>query len=176
MVRKSKDAIQNVNPDDEVECLRLYTELTAEAARIGQRIATMFGRFNKLGVDTKGIKAAYKRAQAADPTKEHERQTALEIRLGIIKVTWDDEGQGSFADMAMPSEDAMLQLALGQARFDGYNAGKGGRLKDSSPCEAGTEQHVLWLEGWEVGHEDRLAAGKGDIVKKRRETADASTS
>ncbi len=182
MARKSKDVVEtNISPDDEVGCLTEYTELMSESARVRQKIATMFSRFSNMGVDTKGIKAAYKRAQSNDPTGDHKRQMALEARLGIIDIDWGEDGQGDFGrSLNMPSESARLKLTLSQANADGYNSGYAGGLCEAPPgCEPGTEHHVKWLEGWYLGHADREAAGKGDVEKasprsrKAREPADA---
>lgn len=168
MARKAKEAAAkpNVSPDDEAACYAELSDLNGQIARIQQSKAVMLDRYKKLGVDTAAIKHAYALYQKDDPTGIHKSRTALLMRLGIIE--FDEEGQGSFLgglSVEKPSPGARRKLELGRANSDGYNSGLAGALKDSSRYHAGTEEHVAWLEGWDLGHGDRVKAGKGDIVK-----------
>lgn len=89
MAKKSKSAAaeSNVSPEDEAECFAEYADKKGQISRVQQSIAAMFGRYEKLGVDTASIKFAYSQAQKQDATGIHRARTALMMRLNIIQ--WD---------------------------------------------------------------------------------------
>lgn len=178
---KKAQSVVNASPDDVSACYAEFVSLKSDVARLGQRIAAMFNRYEKQGVNPKAIKAAYAKAQK-DPTEAarfHLIETEYLNLLGIIDV--DDQGQGHFAQMLgpqkpKPSTEAQARLAAVRAHTDGYNSGLAGGGKDNNPHDAGTEPHVKWIEGWHDGYADRLAKNPdGDKIKsldasrKRRE-------
>lgn len=174
--KREVTAVTNVNPDDIAACYTDYASMRGDIARIGQRIAVSFARFEKLGVQSKGIKRAYALAQkdpdvvAAQVRMETEYLAILEI------IDFSETGQGSFAAglkavVAKPSPVAAERLNLARAHADGYNTGLAGGDKGACRVPPGTEAHVKWLEGWHDGHADRVAR-KPDAEK----TKPASTS
>lgn len=168
MARKSKAeaAKRNVNPDDEAACYADYEELRGEASRVGQRIASMLERYKKMGVDTVSIKRAYAEAQKDDAQERHEAFTAMLVRLNVI--TWDEAGQANFdkaLDTGVMSEDGRRMIGRGRAKAAGYKAGNSGMQIDANPFDAGTEEHVCWVEQFHAGHAQRVEDGKGDVVK-----------
>jgi hypothetical protein len=153
----------NVNLDDITTCYIEYTDLRAQGARIQLRIATMFGRFEKMGVDKKAIKAAYAEAQkdpavaAAQRAKDAEYMRILEI------IEIDASGQGGFGNaldkslaQVKPSMDAQTRLAVSKAFWEGHDTGLEGGNLDANRYEPGTQFHVKWTEGFHAGHAERL--------------------
>jgi ribosome modulation factor len=179
MARRSKESEQsNVNPDDEANCLKDLTELKIElskamqpVARVRQKISSMWGRYQQLGIDKERMLRVYEDSLLDDPQAEWEKRTALAARLSIIKVEvdWEADGQGAFKDfgrsLQMASEESLNTLHLGRTRADGYNSGLAGGLRENNPAEPGTEHHVTWDAAWREGNEDRELAGKGDVEK-----------
>lgn len=158
--RPSKPAAErpNASHNDIAACFADYSELSGTMGRIKQSIATMFGRFEKMGVDTKSVKFAYSQAQKADATEAHRKRTQYLAILGVIDT--DADGQTSFLNAVAPAElnpatDARLKAA--RAHGDGYNTGRHGGKIDACRFDAGTEEFVKWREGFADGHADRIA-------------------
>lgn len=159
---KQQDLKPNVNPDDVAACYTEYASMRADVARLGQKIAAMFGRYAKSGVDEKAIKAAYA-ASSKDPSEaraQHRRNTEYMAMLDIIK--FDEAGQGGFIDglvvtVAKPSDAASERVRLARIYSDGYNSGLAGGKIDASSHAPGSEAFVRWRDGWTDGHADRLA-------------------
>jgi ribosome modulation factor len=150
----------NVNPDEIAACYAEYASLRADQARIGQRIASTLGRYEKLGVQPKGIKHAYVMA-SKDPAiaaAQHRMMTEYLAILDIIDVGPD--GQGNFTaalGINKPTGEAATKLTQARVHMDGYNSGKAGGAKEACRWPAGTQEHVWWLEAWHDGNADRLA-------------------
>jgi ribosome modulation factor len=164
MARKAKEQAlkPNANPDEVAACFTEYSSMLADIARLQQKVAAMFGRYEKLGVDSKAIKNAYSVAQK-DPNearREQERNAEYLAMLEIVE--YGDDGQGGFkfglsvtVPKAGPAAIAGIQGA--RAYNDGYNSGKAGGKIDACKFAVGTEEFVRWRDGWTDGHEDRLA-------------------
>lgn len=168
MAKKSKAeaAKSNVSPDDEAACFTEYSDLRGESARIGQRIGSMLERYKKMGVDTKSIKANYALSQKEDATEILMAQVEQAKRLAIIE--WDEDGQSSFdrgLEIGSMSPESARMISRGRAKAAGYKAGNTGTSTNANPHQPGTEEHVLWLEQFHAGHAQRVADGKGDVVK-----------
>jgi ribosome modulation factor len=157
MPRKQRELRPNASPNDEAGCYVEYEERMGNIAREKQAIAALFNRYEKLGVHTQAIKHAYIMVHKKDAQELHRQRTATMARLGIIE--WDADGQGSFlkgVTIEAPSGDAAVKLALGRAKAAGYNDGLAGAKVGSCPHPAGSEEFVVWRDGWEQGHADRL--------------------
>lgn len=183
MAKKAKGStVSNVNPDDIISCFSEISSIEADAARLGQRKASTFARYEKLGVDRKSIKRAIQLA-AKDPAEvaaQHQRDTEY---LVILEITsFGPDGQGDFsagltvAPTKKPSASGAKQLAKAKVYTDGYNSGLAGGSKETCRFNPGTEQHVWWLEAYSDGYADRLArkpdADKSKVAslsKKRKE-------
>lgn len=193
MARKPNPEEQsNVSPDDEANCLADLTALKLKltqamqpVARVRQEISSMWGRYEKLGIDKGRMKRVYEDSILDNPQDEWERRTALAARLNIIKINveWEEGGQGSFADIGRSlqkaSDAALGNIVHGRIRSDGYNSGLAGGLRENNPLMAGSEEHVIWDGCWIEGAEDRNLAGKGDFEPaepRQRNLADAELS
>lgn len=161
MARKIRDEIrENLSPDDVSECYSDYSDDMGQMARIKQRIATRFARFQGMGGEPKEIKAAYKLENMDNPA-DHIRgviKTAQILRILPTEVQAD--GQISFipALAQAPSAEAEAKVALARVRSDGYNSGRAGQPIDSCTFNAGTEEFVVWRDYWEDGAGDRAKA------------------
>jgi len=164
MAKKAKAAEtkQNANPDEIAACFSEYSSMRADVARLGQKIAAMFGRYEKLGVDQKAIKNSYTAAQK-DPNEaaaQHRRNTEYLAMLEIVD--FSKEGQGSFAagldvKVAKPGPGASKLVRIGRAKTDAYNSALAGGKVDACPFNPGSEEFVAWRDSWQDGHDDRLA-------------------
>lgn len=164
MAKKAKQTEMkpNANPDEIAACFSEYSSMRADVARLGQKIAAMFGRYEKLGVDQKAIKNSYTAAQK-DPNEaaaQHRKNTEYLAMLEIID--FSKEGQGSFAagldvKVAKPGAKASAGLRAARAYTDGYNSGLAGGKIDACKFPVGSEEFVRWRDGWGDGHADRIA-------------------
>lgn len=186
MARKPKNRAaetkSNVNPDDIARCAAEYESLMGESARIGQKIATMFGRYAKVGVSKKGIKAAYRRRDMTQAEIRAEMAEDLHYLSVLELVEWDASGQGSLAavfggPVQKPSMEAQALKDAASAFNAGYKAGRGGTPIDACQHPTGSELFVRWRDGWVDGEADRIAHGpvaKPGRPKKTPETASVS--
>lgn len=179
MAKRAKEAEaepKNVDPNEVAACYAEYTSLMSDSARLGQKMATMLGRYEKMGVDKKSIKHAYKMA-SQDPDEarsQHERNTEYLQMLGIV--TWDKDGQAGFAEtlapVAMPSPKLSERVRVARAHSDGFNSGLAGGSIDNCQFSPGSEEFVSWRDGWSDGHSDRLArnpdADKAKVATPRK--------
>ena len=148
----------NASAADKATCFAEYSEKMSEIARIKQAISVTLGRFEKMGVDPKAIKFAYRMSSKDDATGQHRTNTEYLALLGIIEV--DDAGQASFAkalNVERPTGEAATKLTTARAYNDGYNSGRHGGKNDACRFKTGTEEFVSWRNGWEDGAADRLA-------------------
>lgn len=164
MAKKPKGShVSNVSPDDIIACFSEISSIEADAARLGQRKATTFARYEKLGVDRKAIKRALQLAQKdpAEVAAQHQRDTEYLVILEITSFGVD--GQGDFsagltvAPAKKPTATGAKQLERAKVNMDGYNTGLAGGNKENCKHHAGTEQHVWWLEAYADGYADRQA-------------------
>jgi len=158
MPRKQRELRPNASANDEAGCYVEYEERMGNIAREKQAIAALFNRYEKLGVHTQAIKHAYIMSHKEDAQELHRQRTATMARLGIIE--WEADGQGSFlkgVTIEAPTGETAQKLALGRAKAAGYNDGLAGAKIASCPHAAGSEEFVIWRDGWTEGHEDRLA-------------------
>ncbi|MEO8714399.1 MAG: hypothetical protein ABI369_05245, partial [Acetobacteraceae bacterium] len=131
---KQQELRPNVSPDDIASCYAEYSQMRADAARLGQRIAVTLARYEKQGVDANAIKHSYALAQK-DPsvTAAQERANAEYLRiLGIITV--EASGQGAFTAglvVAQPSAEASSKVRGARAYNDAYNSARHGAKLDS---------------------------------------------
>jgi ribosome modulation factor len=179
MARKPKqDSLKpNANPEDVSACFAEYSDLRGQAARIGQKISTMLGRYEKTGVDTKAIKHAYAAAQK-DPNAvaAQERKNAEYLRmLDIIEI--EPDGQASMLPgltIVKPTGKAAEGLMVARAHTDGYNSGLHGAKVEACPTEKfggpGSEGFVAWRNGWQDGHDDRVARKPEDATVVKAST------
>lgn len=156
--RASTEDKPNVNPNDEAECAALYEDHMASMARIKQRIATDFGRYEKMGVSSDAIRYNYRMSHQSDPGATHRQRTLTMARLGTIEYGADGQGDFSAALHATkPSPDALAKLAVARAFGDGYNTGLAGGQIDACKHTIGSEEFVRWRDGWTDGYADRIA-------------------
>lgn len=156
---KQKELKPNVNPNDEADCFTRYDEGMAEIARVKQSLGTMLKNYEKMGVDTDAVKYAYRMSHKDEAQQIHRSRTATLARLGIIEVEWEAGGQANFlkgVTIEKPTGEAATKLILGRARADGYNSGLSGGLIGACKYGAGSEEFVVWRDGWQLGHSDRL--------------------
>ena len=153
--RPRKDSTtQNVKADDVVACFTDYGSLRAEVARIGQRIAKMLGRYEKMGVDGAAIKRMYALAQKDPAEVARQQQRDREYAEWLDIITVDETGQSGFADALAPSPkqqpslEAKEKLAEARAYNDGYNSGRAGGLLEANRHHPGTAGHERWVIGW----------------------------
>ena len=155
---KPQDERPNMNPNDEAECAALYEDYMASMARIKQKIAAMFNRYEKMGVSPDAVKYTYRLANHADGAALHRQRTLTAARLGAIEYGGDGQGDFSAAIHATkPSQEAITRLSVARAYGDAYNTGLIGGTVDACPHHAGTEEFVRWQEGFSDGHEDRIS-------------------
>jgi ribosome modulation factor len=153
----------NTNPEAVANCFTEYASMMGDVARIGQRIAATFARFEKSdGVDSKAIKANYalslKEPEVA--AAQLRRNNEYARLLGIV--SFDANGQGDFTaglDVS-PTQtlapDAAARVQAARAHADGYNTGKAGGTLEHNTHTPGSRAHVQWIEGYHDGHADRL--------------------
>jgi ribosome modulation factor len=157
MPRKQRELRPNASANDEAECFMEYDDRMGNIAREKQAIGVMFARYEKLGVHTQAIKHAYIMSHKEDAQELHRQRTATMARLHIIE--WDADGQGSFMkgiSIEAPSGEVATKLVLGRAKAAGYNDGLAGAKIGSCTFAPGSEEFVIWRDGWELGHADRL--------------------
>lgn len=161
--RPKKVVPTNINPEAIAGCYTEYSSMMGDVARLGQRIAAMFGRYEKSdGVDSKAIKSSYALSQK-DPevaASQLRRNNEYARILGIV--TFDANGQGDFiAGLDQPTAptlapEAAARVQAARAHADGYNTGKAGGTLEHNTNAPGTQAHVQWIEGFHDGHADRL--------------------
>jgi ribosome modulation factor len=150
----------NADPNEIAACFTEYASMRADAARVSQRIAALFGRYEKLGVDQRAIKHSYAAAQK-DPTEaaaQHRRNSEYLALLEIID--FGSEGQGTFIAglaVAKPGAKASEGIRAARAHADGYNSGLAGGKIEACKFATGSEEFVSWRDGWSDGHADRVA-------------------
>ena len=156
MPSKKKDDLKaNLNPDDVAECYADYSDDMGQMARIKQRIATRFARFQGIGGDPKEIKFAYKLDNMDDASGYLRGVMKTAAILRIIPTETEESGQVSFLPaFSPPSPEADAKVAMGRARADGYNVGRAGYPVDNCPFNAGSEEFVAWRDRWEDGAAD----------------------
>jgi ribosome modulation factor len=155
----------NINPEAVAACYTEYSSMRGDVARLGQKIAAMFTRYEKSdGIDSKAIKSNYALSEKDPETAAAQLRRNNEYAriLGII--SFDSSGQGDFSaglDVSpqpvptlAPATAARVQAA--RAHADGYNTGKAGGTLEHNTNIIGTEAHVRWIEGYHDGHADRL--------------------
>lgn len=162
--RPRKQIPTNINPEAVAGCFSEYSSMMGDMARLGQRIAVMFTRYEKSdGVDSKSIKHAYglSRKDPAVAAAQVRRNNEYARLLGIV--SFDANGQGDFMaglDTGEPpltlAPEAAARVQAARAHADGYNTGKAGGTMEHNTCEPGTEAHVRWIEGFHDGHADRI--------------------
>lgn len=166
--RKKDDLKDNLNPDDVAECYADYADDMGQMARIKQRIAVRFARFQAIGGEPKDIKFAYK-LDNMDDAPAYLRGIIKTARiLRIIPSETEESGQVSFLPaFDPPSAEADAKVAMSRVRTDGYNAGRAGSKVDNCPFNAGTEEFVVWRDSWEDGASDlakaKAAKGKANV-------------
>lgn len=166
MARKPKQQALRPNADPNViaETFADYAEFRGEIARINQKIARLQGRSEAQGVDFKAIKHAYSESQK-DPNvvAAQERKNAEYLRILDVIAVDKETGQGSMMPgltVVKPSGKSLDKFKTAVARADGYNAGLSGSKIDACPTAkwpVGSEGYVAWRDGWQLGHDDRLA-------------------
>ena len=162
--RKKDDLKANLNPDDVAECYADYADDMGQMARIKQRIATRFARFQAIGGDPKDIKFAYKLDNMDDAPAFLRGVLKTARILRIIPTETEESGQVSFMPaFAPPSAEADAKVAMSRVRNDGYNSGRHGSKVEACPYNAGTEEFVAWRDAWEDGASD---LAKAKAVKK----------
>jgi ribosome modulation factor len=151
----------NVDPDVIASCYQEYAELMSERARANAKVSAMLARYEKQGVDKKGIKNAYaiSSKDPAEAARQHAKNTEYLMILEIIET--DETGQGTF-DKALtikkPSPKSSERVRVARAHADGYNSGKaGGTIESRGGFQPGSEEFVAWSDGWQDGHNDRVA-------------------
>lgn len=162
--KKEKTVITNVNPDAVVQCFVEVNGMLSDRARLDQRIAKTYERFEKSdGVDRKAIKEAI-RLSKSDPAAAKAQLDRNREYAEILEITdIDDAGQtGLSEDFAprepkKPSADQQALLARARASTDGYNTGFVGGSLDNNPHVPGTSVHQEWAIGFHDGHAERLA-------------------
>lgn len=163
--RPRKVVRTNVNPEAIANCFTEYSSMVGDMARIGQRIAAMFGRYEKAdGVDSKAIKANYALSQK-DPevaAAQLRRNNEYARLLGIVSFD-ANSGQGDFIaglDASPPAPtlapEAAARVQAARAHADGYNTGRAGGTLEHNTHVPGSQAHVKWIEGYHDGHADRL--------------------
>lgn len=171
--------LTNENPDEVAKCFSEYVSLMRDQARIAQRIATLFDRYEKTGgVDRKAIKIAYKMSQQ-DPeivARERAREDEYMRLLGIIEV--DDDGQVVMSEDFAPTvpkkltNEAQELIDRARAYSDGYNTGLAGGTLEHNTHEPGSMKHQEWVVGFHDGDAERLLAnpdaGKVTVASTRR--------
>lgn len=174
--KRDRPTVANVNPDDIIACFSEVASIKADVARLGQRIAVTYDRYEKMGVDRKSIKHALARAQKdpAEVAAQHKRDTEYLVILEITSFGID--GQGDFSagltvTTPKPTTAGATKLQHAKISMDGYNSGLAGGDKNACRHHAGTQEHVIWLEAWHDGYADRIA--KNPNAEKTKE---ASTS
>lgn len=168
MARRAKPAEaapagSNTDPDKVAACYAEYASLMTDQARVAQRMAAMFARYEKDGgVDKKAVKHAYSLASKdpAEATRQHARNSEYVAILGIITV--EANGQSGVSEafaprVAKPSTAAQAQLNAARAHADGYNTGLAGGEIGNCQHSPGSEEFVSWRDGWSDGNADRLA-------------------
>ena len=160
MANTPKDKNQpNADANLIAEAFAAYSQIMAEMARVRQRAATMLHNYEQRGVDPKALKHAYRMSGKDDAALLHFTQTSYLAMLGIIET--EDSGQTNFGkalEVPKPSGTAAANLARMRAHSDGYNTGRAGGLVESCRFSPGSEEYVAWRDGWQDGHDDRLAA------------------
>lgn len=157
----------NASAEDKAAAFAEYSEKMGEMARIKQAISVSLGRYEKLGVDPKAVKFAYRMSGKEDAAEQHRKNTEYLALFGIIEV--DESGQANFVkalQIERPTGEAATKLAIARAYSDGYNSGRHGGKIDACRFKAGSEEFVSWRNGWEDGAADRLAKNpEADKVK-----------
>lgn len=171
--KKREPKVSNLNPDDVIACFSEISSIEIDVARLNQRKAATFARFEKLGVDRKSIKRSITESKKdpAEVAAQLRRDTEYMVILEITSFGLD--GQGDFSaglttpPVKKPSDEAAATLAKSKISQDGYNSGLAGGAKESCRFHAGSEAHVWWLAAWSHGHADRLAKDpNADKVKE----------
>lgn len=156
----------NVDPDVIATCYQEYAEMMSDRARANAKIAAMLARYEKQGVDKKGIKNAYSISSKdpAEAARQHAKNTEYLMLLGIITV--DESGQGSFEKalvVKMPSPKSSARVRVARAHADGYNSGKaGGTIESRGGFAPGSEEFAAWSAGWADGRDDRVSIKPSD--------------
>lgn len=152
----------NASPDDIAACYAEYCSMRADQARLGQRVAAMLGRYEKLGVVAKTIKDSYSLA-SKDPNEARANLARLQDYTAILNIiTVDETGQSEMSEeiaprTPKPSQEMQERVELARVYSDGYNSGlAGGDIAGSEKFATGSEKFVRWRDGWDDGHADRL--------------------
>lgn len=163
MAKRADETVTNADADTVAQCATEYEALMADQARVGQRIATMLGRYEKQGVDPKAIKHCYRLSKHNPNERARLRAVCDEYAEILGLVTVEPDGQGSFADGIAPktapklSDTAAAKLAAARAYNDGFNTGlHGGDIAGRERYATGSLEFVQWGQGFDDGKAEYL--------------------
>lgn len=159
----------NTSADDAAQLFIEIQEINSAVARLGQKKATTFARFENMGVDVDAVKDCLKLAKDEDAPERVKRMVDMARILKIIPVEVDANGQSSALIIVRPdapklSTEKDEALSLHKAFWLGHDAGFDGGERGANPHEAGSALHVDWDKGWKDGAED-LALKKPNVEK-----------
>lgn len=170
-------------PHETADRLARLTRLKTESRRIAGEISVLSQECKKAGGpaywkaltkthDLKKLDAALARAEI---------EALIEVAAqNDIRITWmgNQAAFTDFMEQATPPAknlEGTRDLAAARAEGDGFNSGKAGGLLKDCPHDPGTEEFVMWRDGWEEGQ--KLWAKKNPTIAGRVEgaaSADAS--
>jgi hypothetical protein len=169
MVRKLSEAMAegagaNVDPLIIQSCMAEYDDLSGQAGRIAQRIAAMFTRYEKQGVNVKSVKASRRASKMDRAAARAQAQSDIRYLIigGVLTPANDDWArQVSQSNLFADEKDlanattTSPNLARARAHSDGYNSGRHGGAAINNPFQPGSETYAAWEEGRKDGLVDK---------------------
>lgn len=144
------------------EWLAEMTELDTAMSRVRAKSATLKKTVENRSGDWKALKAAFSSTKLSQAEAIAKLEQSVRYHQAInVRVSWDQAGQGGFADVldgsAAPEKNltGTRDLSAARAEMDGYNSGKAGAVPHDNPFHAGTEEYVRWHDGRDSGQQDR---------------------
>lgn len=165
----STAATPNTTADDAAACFMEIQEINSAVARLGQKKASTFIRFENMGVDVDAVKDCLKLARDEDAPERVKRMVDMARILRIIPVEIDANGQSAASILINPGSATLSKamderLSLHRSFWSGRDIGLAGGERGENPHEAGTANYVDWDKGWSDGAED-LAMKKPNVEK-----------
>lgn len=166
--RPRKDRAGTNGPDANMraETLAAYTTLKTSSQRIAGEVSALMARYKAAGGDVKALKFAHglTKLDVREASAHLEKMVQHAGDIGV-RVSWEEGGQGSLADVmeapAANRQGTVLNgahdLSKARAHSDGYNSGLNGSMPQDNPFSAkpGSEEFVSWHDGRDEGQRDR---------------------